>query len=212
MNIEKMTEKLVRHIENDRNLQRVLPGAEGPTVYHDGHMGAILADTALQRQVDYAKVVLPQVDRIAKYPDCQTMTGLRDMLASSRNEEFLDFYGRFHREKRVVFCNLVLQVPADVETAADVKGWLSSEDERHALQAIDNVGPKTADYLFQRCGGDIVVPDVHIFKYVSRAVGEEIPPTKYYSCQQIVTDAAEKLGISPRKLDAAIWHLGAECE
>lgn len=192
-----------------------------PATDHGGHLGAILTDTVVQTRNNYDRVVFPQAQaRREEYPECRTMSGVNKMLASpAESGIFLEFKCRQQDKKPAMFRGLVKAARAadiPVETAKDAKKWLSSPEVRKQLAApekdggIMNVGPKTADYFFQRCGGDILVCDRHILRYVSNALDMKFNGRSgYYRCQQIAEEAAKILGVKPRQLDAAIWQQGA---
>jgi hypothetical protein len=57
-----------------------------------------------------------------------------------------------------------------------------------------------------RLGVDTVKPDVHLRRFVEHVVGHSVNDNELV---KTVTQAACRLGRSPRELDAAIWEKAA---
>lgn len=205
--IKKHVQTLCCHIQKDKGLQKKLPDAPEAREEHEGNMGAIIVDTALNARNDYDKVGYPAAQE-AKAWKCCSMSEVR-----AKKNDFVNLVGSrgsLRSRQQKIFTGLLERVPAAVETVQDACEWLSDGENRHSLRSIYGVGPKTADYFYQRCGGDILIPDTHIIGYINEALGENFRQGRqkdYDVCQRIGSKAARQLKIPPRKLDAAIWKL-----
>ena len=65
------------------------------------------------------------------------------------------------------------------------------------------LGIAAYQWLVMRLGVDTVKPDVMVRNFVEPIVGHPVSDEDLVS---LVTEAAEALGLSPRKLDGAIWE------
>jgi hypothetical protein len=112
------------------------------------HVGAILADAALQTGLNYRTFVKVRIDRIVQhFPDAATLSGMHKTIASIGVAEFL----RWHHHTKVsrFLCLTELLRNESIDDFHELRAWLQNPACREKLRAIHGVGPKTVDYL---CG------------------------------------------------------------
>jgi len=166
------------------------------------HIGAVLADAALQAGLNYNSVVRVRVDRIHRlFPEAATLSGV---FASVKRIGVADFLLWYHPTKVARFIRLTeLLREQGLEDVPDLRTWLQNPNSRPKLLAIKGIGPKTADYLGGLVGLDYIAVDRHIRTFASDA-GVDV--ADYDSLQVIVSYAADLLGVSRRDFDASIWN------
>lgn len=165
------------------------------------HIGALLADGALQAGLNYRTVVFPRVSRLEHlFPMARTMTGLVSTLFQRGAAELLDWK---HQEKLNRFELLVEFFRDRADSVADVAVCLSSDQSMSQLLALRGIGAKTGDYLFRLAGGAEVAVDRHVIRFVQDA---GIPHESYEATKRIVNSTADLLGVSRGCFDASIWH------
>ena len=166
------------------------------------HAGATLADASLQAGLRYHTVVLPRVQRLIRaHPEMTTISQLQATLAEVPPERLLQWR---HQSKISVFLQLTERLASvNVDTCAEMRGWLRQERHRGQLCRIKGVGPKTADYLALLVGVDIVPVDRHVASFVA-ASGADV--RGYHATQRVVGFAADLLGVSRSNLDGSIWR------
>jgi hypothetical protein len=169
------------------------------------HLGAVLADTALQAGLNYRSVVRPRVERILhQYPDAADMVGLQKVLENRSIAEFLQWK---HPDKIGRFTALQELLQSErLQTVADLRRWLLSGNSRNALLDISGVGPKTVDYLCCLVGIDCIPVDRHVKLFAKNA---GIEARDYEGIRLAVSFAADLLGISRRTFDAWLWNLAS---
>lgn len=166
------------------------------------HLGAVIADAALQAGLNYRTVVFPRIKRIqALFPTAATLSGLNSTLDQVGPEAFLDWR---HSTKVERFTGIigVLRID-DIQNIADLRAWLVRSDTRNTLLKIHGVGPKTFDYICCLAGLDYIPIDRHIKSFASEA-GVNIDG--YLDLQTAVSFAADLLGLARRDFDAWIWQ------
>jgi hypothetical protein len=166
------------------------------------HVGAALADAALQSGLNYQTVVKPRVDRIQMiYPGAAILSGVREIVEQGRADEFLDWR---HPAKITRFVNLVALLDADgVECAGDLRRWLKDRGSRDRLLELHGIGPKTYDYICCLVGMDCVAVDRHVRTFANEA---GVPISDYEELRVVISYAADLLGLARRDFDAWIWH------
>jgi hypothetical protein len=165
------------------------------------HVGAILADAALQAGLNYRTVVKVRIDRIVQdFPEAATLSGMFKAIASIGVAEFL----RWHHHTKVsrFVCLAELLRNQSIDDVHELRTWLQNPACREKLRAIHGVGPKTVDYLCGLVGLDFIAVDRHIRAFASDA---GVKAADYEFLQIVVSYAADLLGVSRRHFDASIW-------
>lgn len=165
------------------------------------HVGALLADCALQAGLNYRSVVLPRVVRIEKlFPSAATLGGLVAALDEMTASKFLNWT---HHEKISRFESLVDFFLGRAETVDEIRSVLSSQDVRVDIIKLNGVGRKTVDYMARLSGAAEVAVDRHVVRFVEDA---GIQHHGYVETKLIVNAAADLLGVSYDCFDASIWR------
>ncbi len=165
------------------------------------HVGAILADAALQAGLNYRTVVKVRIDRIVQdFPEAATLSGMFNAIASIGVAEFL----RWHHHTKVsrFVCLAELLRNESIDDFYQLRTWLQNPACREKLRAIHGVGPKTVDYLCGLVGLDFIAVDRHIRAF-ARDAG--VTAADYDFLQIVISYAADLLGVSRRHFDASIW-------
>ncbi len=84
------------------------------------------------------------------------------------------------------------------------------------LEQIPGIGPKTARFfiLWTRPGERHAALDVHVLRWL-RTLGHDAPKQtpqsarRYAELESLFLDEADRLGVTPRELDEAVWSAGA---
>jgi|SRR5687768_640296 hypothetical protein len=186
-------EQAVAYIKS-LNLQIV-----APTLY--GHMGAVLVDASLRTGMNYERVLMPRVAKIAAIEAGRTTTGFVGLLARQSLEDLLSWRPG---PKPTLIRNLTqLLVAERVETVSDLAAWLQRPEGPPTLLSIKGIGPKTVDYMKGLVGCDAVaIYDVHLVKFLRHA---GIATKNYREARTVVESAADRLGIDRGRLDQSIW-------
>ena len=172
---------------------------------NSGHVGAVLAEAALQAGLNYEAVVVPRVKRFVKaYPSAACVSGLAAVLASGDVTAVL---GIKNARKCRTFSDLAhLLVTERVDTADQFRAWLERPDSRAKLLGVPGVGVKTAAYVRLLVGLPAIAIDVHLRRAASQVgvVGTD------EELERLFTLAAAEAGISLAELDGSLWQDGAE--
>jgi hypothetical protein len=92
-------------------------------------------------------------------------------------------------------------------TQDELRAWARRSDYQQDFAGrVPGLGPAAYQSLLMRLGVDTVKPDVHVRRFVEGVVGHAVTDAELV---RAVTEAARRLGRSPRELDGAIWKLGA---
>lgn len=166
-----------------------------------GHVGATLTDALLQSGLRYETVVLPRVKRVLADPSAGTVSGFLRLLEQEGPNAVL-LWRHPDKPARVLEVTRLLNEER-VETEADLREWLLSEEHRQRLLRIKGIGPKTLDYLQMLVGIPNVAVDVHLFAFLERA---GCPAKNYSEAHDLLIDAAQLLGWSASELDHSIWR------
>lgn len=170
------------------------------------HLGAVLADAALQAGVRYDSVVRVRVERIhATFPEAATLPGLLQLLKVCTAGEILSWT---HHVKTTRFISLIqLLSLLDISTTSELQHWLSKDEARDALLTLHGVGPKTYDYLCCLVGIDSVAVDRHVRTFASEA---GVYVREYARMRSVITKAADLLNVTRRDFDGWIWQTMSE--
>ncbi len=163
-------------------------------------MGATITDAILQAGINYKTVVQPRVQDLRdKHPEAQTTSGFGQLLERESPEKLLRFGGRKPQ--------LILEITRffenqGIQTESDLRTWLQEPSHVDRLKQIKGIGDKTADYFGILVGIQSVAIDVHIRAFLGEAGLGQCP---YDEAKQIVSLAADALGVSRAVLDHSIW-------
>lgn len=190
--------RLVAQLAQEKGVVRSNPSYREPV----RHVGAILADAALQAGLNYRTVVKVRIDRIVQnFPEAATLSGTFNLIAAIGVCEFLQWRHRTKVSRFVCLAELLLR--ENVEDFQQLQTWLRSPACREKLLAIHGVGPKTVDYLCCLVGLDFIAVDRHIRSFAHDA---GVTAADYDFLQTVVSYAADLLGVSRRDFDASIWN------
>jgi hypothetical protein len=166
------------------------------------HVGAVLADAVLQAGLNYQAVVRVRVERIhSQFPEAAILSGVTALIDREGAEFFLSWK---HPTKVGRFVSLIeFLVMQEIETAVELRDWLSLESARPSLLSLNGIGPKTYDYLSSLVGIDCVAVDRHIVRFAADA---GVHVSDYDCLKGAVSFAADLLGIRRRDFDAWIWR------
>ncbi len=101
---------------------------------------------------------------------------------------------------------------------ADTLGELSLENATAAdLERCPGIGPKTSRFfiLWTRPSARHAALDVHVLRWLRNNGHPDAPlstpqsKAKYGHWERVFIDAADRLGVTPAQLDAAVWDQGA---
>jgi hypothetical protein len=165
------------------------------------HLGAVLADAALQAGLRYSTVVRPRVDRILEeYPEASQMSGLLEVLSNVSTSRFLAWT---HEEKPRRFDGLVASCEdAGVMDVTGLAEWLEDGSARQCLLRIPGVGPKTVDYLVLLCGRPSIPIDRHFFRFISVA---GVRSVSYEVAQELLLDACTHVRVDVSGFERSLW-------
>ncbi len=170
------------------------------------HMGAVLADAALQRRTKFRSVVEPRVrGLIEAWPDADTVTGL----AARMSQEDVAVVLRWRHPAKIMVLRGLTEAMQDlrIETVSDLHSRFNEENEaiqlRQRLRQVHGVGPKTVDYLAILAGSrSEVAIDTHLSRFTADA---GLPQLSYAKLRDVVKEAARRRGCGAGELDTAIW-------
>ncbi|MFN2178757.1 MAG: hypothetical protein ACK2UV_04680 [Candidatus Promineifilaceae bacterium] len=179
-----------------------------PAVAND-HMGAVLAEAALQGGIRYETVVRPRVEALlAAYPGAKTTSEFQRILMIEGAAALLKW--RPDRKIETLVDLTRFFVAEGVETVDELRAWLLDAANMPRLRGIKGIGPKTADYLKSLAGISTSMVDVHIYRFLALA-GVEVKG--YDDAQEVIratavllnTRAGSSRSIDERTLDYSIW-------
>ena len=167
------------------------------------HMGAVVADAALQAGVTYRTTVLPRVRKlVADWPEAITTSGFVERMRTDDVATALDW--KPDSKKMTTLRDLAdLLIREQVETTEDLQQALGDEGFRSRLRAVKGIGPKTVDYLAILTGStEHVAVDSQLRAFVRDA---GVSTSDYDEVRKVITDAAAERGWDAGAMDAAIW-------
>jgi 3-methyladenine DNA glycosylase/8-oxoguanine DNA glycosylase len=179
-----------------------LPTAWGRASAPFDHVGAKLADAALQRGVNYETMVRPRVEAlVSTYPDANTTSGLIRLLKKHGAPKMLQIKGGM---KSHTFLWLARELAERrIETVAELQEFLADQWHANSLRRIKGVGPKTVAFLKLIVGLDAVAVDLHILAAFEAA---GVPPCDPSEAEELIGKVAERLGMRMSDIDALIWQ------
>jgi hypothetical protein len=172
---------------------------------NSNHIGAMLAESALQAGLDYEAVVVPRVKQfLLKYGAASTVSGLLQALRAARAETVLGI--KNSRKCRTLVELADLLSAEGVETADDFRTWLQQPESRSKLLAVYGVGVKTAAYLRLLAGLPAIAIDIHL----RRAAADVGVVRSDDELERLYTAAAQAEAIPLPEVDGSLWQDGAE--
>ncbi len=176
-----------------------------PTVGWGDHLGATLADTALQGGINYDSVVRPRIARlIGQHPEAATLSGFSE-LTDSRKDLARSLRWKETSRKLDTLGHLVQYLgEARLETVEDLRRWLGVADNPERLRReVPGVGPKSRDYLCILVGLPSLAVDSRLRSFVEPLGLTDAP---YEDLKDLYIAAAHELGINPTDLDRLVWE------
>ena len=164
------------------------------------HMGALIADAALQGGIRFDTVVKPRVQEILAWPEARTTSGFLDVLTRRGPAAVLRWSGARTPAAALGLAELLSR--EGVETEEELRDWLAHDHAPARLTAIPGIGPKTVDVLRMAVGIPAVAVDVYLWRLLAEA---GVEAKGYDAAREVFTGAAELLGIPPRTLDWSVW-------
>jgi hypothetical protein len=164
-------------------------------------MGAVFADAGLQAGLSYRSVVAPRVQRLlVHWPTATTTTAFSAKAGRFGLEDVLHW--RHPHKLRRIFALADFFGQQGVDTIADARAWLASDDVDQQLLALPGVGPKTASYLRVLVGLPEIAVDRHIRSFAEAAGvhGHD------QDLQAWLREAASASGMSPCQADWLVWE------
>jgi hypothetical protein len=189
-------------------LRPSFPHSAGPSRAYD-HLGALLADLALQAGMNYDHVVRPRVNSIlVRFPKTKVLTGLRIAIGEVGAEAYLQWRGQ---EKIGLFQALLgLMRGNGLETVEDLSLWCVCGDTKATLLSLPRFGPKSFDYLRLLCGVESIPLDRHIVRFL-QLTGLDCPSMEYAEMQEILLAACRLISLEPYKAERGLWLLMRSC-
>jgi len=91
-----------------------------------------------------------------------------------------------------------------VRDQEDLRAWAAQAEFKRDFEGrVRGLGPAVFQWLVMRQGVDTVKPDVHVHRFVERAIGRRVSDAE---AVQLVERAAVAIDVRPHKLDWAIWE------
>lgn len=167
------------------------------------HLGAALADAILQAGLNYRTVVKGRVDRIIQfYPETSELSGVLAVVESERVAGFL-LWKHPEKIRRFIAVAHALRA-ARVANTSELKCSLEKGDLPGDLLTIKGIGPKTVDYLGCLVGVDRVAIDRRMRSFAGAA---GVGTSDYDALRDVLSYAADLIGISRREFDAWVWRI-----
>jgi hypothetical protein len=166
------------------------------------HLGATIADAALQANMRYETHVRPRIRRIrTNFPTAATLSGLKKTLTEKTTSRFLD-WGGMDRVRR--FDDIVdLFSSEGIETEDDLRGWLLNEKNLVKLAMIKGIGPKTLDYFMILTGIQTCAIDRRLLDFLRQA---NIEVSSYDEAKAVINLTADIMRVQRAFLDHSIWE------
>jgi hypothetical protein len=173
-------------------------------------------DCGLSLNRRYDKVVYPRVLVFSqRYPEVVELTHLQELLnqypqAGGFCSERLN-YNDTRREKTlrgVVEHLLAVQARHPGESEWErLQAWAASVHPRdYKTVTVRGFALSGFQYMRMLLGVQTTKPDVHVIRFVSKAVGHKVNDV---AALTLLEAAAEKAGLPLREVDGAIWNAGA---
>lgn len=178
--------------------------ASAQTTRGEQHMGALIVDSVMQRQLRYETVVAPRVTALRDaWPDAHTTDGF---LLHMENRGLSDVFHWPSREEQMLSTAKLFHA-FGIQTVVQLRDYLADEEARQELRTelrkIRNIGPKTLDYFDILCGlNSTTAVDSRIRRAAKRA---DIESTDYGHLVAVLRAAANRRGWRVGDLDALLW-------
>jgi hypothetical protein len=91
----------------------------------------------------------------------------------------------------------------EVSTIDGLRDWASTATFNEFEGQVKGLGPAIYRWLVMRLGVETVKPDVHVLRFVARAVGR---PVSESEAVEGLEEAAKRLGVKANILDWSIWE------
>lgn len=193
--------KLISYIKSLPDFQLVKP--EMPVPY--GHMGATITDAMLQAGTTWETVVKPRIKHLLKYSEAKKVTGFSELLNKEGASKLLNWKDPEKPTRIIEVIKLFLK--EKIETEEDLRNWIQKDDNVLKLKKLRGIGNKTADYFKILCGVSTPAIDRHLIGFIKRA---GIDADSYFEARDIISKAAEQMGIESSLLDHSIWKYMSE--
>jgi hypothetical protein len=176
------------------------PGVEAGRARYD-HMGALLADAALQAAIDFNSVVKPRVQRmLAAWPEADTVARFLVRVRAEGLHQVLDWTDAEKPSRAVRLADLLTD--EGVDSVDELRNWSLRPGSRAKLLKLKGVGEKTADYIAMLAGAPVLAVDRRIRAFVGSGTDEQI--------RGLLTAVATDLDIDLGVLDRVVWAAGKE--
>lgn len=166
------------------------------------HMGAIIAEAALQAGINYEHVVRPRIEALLASHGEQKTTGEFQRLLMALGATTLLSW-RWDRKINTIIDLTRMFMAEGVDTVEDLYQWMLQEGSRERLKQVHGVGDKTADLLKIVVGIPASAIDRHIYNFLAQA---GVPAASYQEAQETLNTAADLMGVSHSALDQSIWQ------
>lgn len=203
VNVESKAKSLVSYIKSLKDFE-INTQIDG----NYQHIGATLTDTVLQAGLKYETVVKPKVMRILKNEQAATVKGLLKMTKNSTDELKNVILWKDERKPNLIISLAKFFDSEGINTEAELKNWLSKEENPQKLRSIKGIGPKTIDYIQILVGIKSCAVDRHMFNFLDMAkvpLGTGNYESQYKEAKQIVEKSAELMKIDSSVFDYSIW-------
>jgi len=137
--------------------------------------------------------------------DVRSFEDLEAVLAAHPEDEDLadTLWGNRHWRRARELRGLVAYFrERDVTDLTALRRWATGSSQEDFVTDIHGLGPAAYRSLVMRLGVDTIKPDVHLLRFVERAVGRRVSQDEAVDALEAV---ARRLRISARTLDASIW-------
>ena len=191
---EQRGKELARYIESLSDFTISIPG------YPYNHMGATIIDAILQAGLTWETTVKPRIERVQRYEEARTTTGFKRIINRIGIKELIDWLDD-EKPSRIISIVGVFQQEL-IETEKHLYSWLSLEVNVKRLLNQRGIGPKTLDYFRMLAGIPSIAIDRHLKQFVSNA---GIYTKGYFDVQEVISSAANHLGIENHVIDHSIW-------
>jgi len=90
-----------------------------------------------------------------------------------------------------------------IETLDDLRSWAESSSFAEFEGQVKGLGPVVYQWLVMRLGVETVKPDIHIVRFVSRAMGRQVSEREAIDSLVVV---AGRMSVKANQLDWSIWE------
>jgi hypothetical protein len=90
-----------------------------------------------------------------------------------------------------------------ISTIEELRDWARASTFKDFEGRVKGLGPAIYHWLVMRLGVETVKPDVHVLRFVSRAIGRSVSDMEAIAGLE---EAARRLGVKANVLDWSIWE------